>query len=103
MLFYALLVFASLLNVADLYLTLKFISKWGLELEANPVARCVFVSFGPKGMGWFKAFFSFGYVVLLVLASGSYLALPGAVFGALVMTWVVAKNYTMVVILDGLK
>ena len=91
------------MNVADLYLTLRFIKEFGLELEANPVARWVFKRLGPTGMVVFKAFFSLGTVVLLFLASGSYLALPGAVVGSLVMTWVVAKNFTMVSILSGLR
>jgi len=103
MLFCSLLVLMTVLNVVDLYLTLRFIKKWGLELEANPLARWVYVKWGAKGMGVFKGLFSLGTVGLLVLASASFLALPGAVVGCLVMTWVVSKNLTMVQILDGLS
>ena len=100
MLFYALLVFMTILNVADLVLTLRFIKKWGLELEANPVARVIYKKWGAWGMGVFKFSFSSLVVVLLVLASSSYLALPGAVVGALVMTWVVARSLTMIQLLS---
>ena len=97
--FEVLIVFMVILNLADLVLTISFIKDFGIELEANPLARWIWGKAGVLGLVSFKLFFTVGTVGSFWFALESYIALPGVVIGALVLTWVVARNLTMVQIL----